>query len=508
MLTLTHRLNLVRSFIKNSLVWLLNTFYTSDTHAFPIYLPAVHKILLEPNTNKRVEAKEMVKLTFYGGVNEIGGNKILIAEKDTKIFFDFGQSFTFGTQYFTGWLTPRPINGLGDHFEFGLLPKIPGLYAEDQLRCTDLAYCEPEISGIFLSHGHFDHVAHICHVDTQIPIHLGVGTKLFMESMEETSSFCNYKAHDYRTFRTGKKIRIDDVEVEPVHVDHSIPAAYGFIIRTPESTIAYTGDLRLHGPRKDLTEDFIQKVKEAKPDALICEGTRMSRREKRRNFSEAQVEAASDRLVSGNDKIVFTTHYSRDMDRFRSFYNAASKNNRNIVITPKTAYLLSKIGEDKHLKLPDPLKDRHIRVYYKRKRSGKYDDADYYAWERLFMDRMVNADYVHKHQAKLVMDLDFYQLAELIDIRPERGSVFIHSMSEPFSEEDIEDEVLHNWLNHFGLKFHQLHASGHLNKAGVKSVVKRIDAKKIFPVHTENPSAFKEFCKNVEIAEREKEYAI
>jgi mRNA degradation ribonuclease J1/J2 len=35
----------------------------------------------------------MSKLRFYGGVDEIGGNEILIEEKDTKIFFDFGQSF-------------------------------------------------------------------------------------------------------------------------------------------------------------------------------------------------------------------------------------------------------------------------------------------------------------------------------------------------------------------------------------------------------------------------------
>jgi mRNA degradation ribonuclease J1/J2 len=58
------------------------------------------------------------------------------------------------------------------------------------------------------------------------------------------------------------------------------------------------------------------------------------------------------------------------------------------------------------------------------------------------------------------------------------------------------------------MRFHQLHASGHLNKTGLKSVIKRISAEKIFPVHTENPSAFKEFCKNTEITEREKEYAI
>ena len=33
-------------------------------------------------------------LTFYGGVNEIGGNKILLEDKDTRVFLDFGKSFS------------------------------------------------------------------------------------------------------------------------------------------------------------------------------------------------------------------------------------------------------------------------------------------------------------------------------------------------------------------------------------------------------------------------------
>jgi ribonuclease J len=450
----------------------------------------------------------MTKLIFYGGVNEIGGNKILIEDKGTKVFFDFGQSFSFGADFFTGWLSPRAINGLGDHFEFGLLPKIPGLYAEQQLASTDLPYEEPEIDAIFLSHAHFDHVAHICFVDPKIPVYLGAGTKLFMESMEDTSSFCDYREHEYKTFRTGKKIKIDNITVEPIHTDHSIPAAYGFVIHTSDATIVYTGDFRLHGTRKDLSEDFIQKAKGSSPDSLICEGTRMALQEKRKNFSEQQVEDKSNQIVASTDKIVFATHYSRDIDRFRSFYNVAVKNGRKLVIPPKNAYLLSKLIQDEHLDVPDPSKDKHILVYYKRKKSGTYDDSDYYLWERQFMDKMANAEYVHKNQKKLIMDLDFFQFGELIDIRPQRGSPFIHSMSEPFSEEDIEDEVLHNWLDHFGMQFHQLHASGHLNKYQIGQVVKEIDAKKVFPVHTENAKLFEKITNKVQLVKREKSYSV
>jgi len=41
----------------------------------------------------------MVSLTFYGGVNEIGGNKVLLEDRKVRVFLDFGQSFTFGADY-------------------------------------------------------------------------------------------------------------------------------------------------------------------------------------------------------------------------------------------------------------------------------------------------------------------------------------------------------------------------------------------------------------------------
>ncbi|MEN3017416.1 MAG: MBL fold metallo-hydrolase RNA specificity domain-containing protein, partial [Candidatus Methanosuratincola petrocarbonis] len=66
------------------------------------------------------------------------------------------------------------------------------------------------------------------------------------------------------------------------------------------------------------------------------------------------------------------------------------------------------------------------------------------------------------------------------------------------SEEDISEEVLQNWVKHFGLEFHQMHASGHLSKEQLEWLVEMIAPKKIFPVHTENPQLFKKRWGNVE----------
>jgi len=359
-----------------------------------------------------------------------------------------------------------------------------------------------------LSHAHFDHVDHIQFLDPLIPVYLGEGTKFFLEAMEETSGFCDYKEHEYQTFRTGKKVKVGNLEVEPIHVDHSIPAAYGFLIHTSEGTVVYTGDLRLHGPRKEMTEEFIQKAKNCEPVAMICEGTRVVDKEKRKNYSEEKVRTSSEKVVTSTDKIIFLTQYSRDMDRFRSFYTIATKNDRKIVISPKKAFLLNRLMQDDRLQLPDPLKDPDILVYYKKKKSGKYEERDYYKWEREFMDKMVTTDFVRKNQDKLIMDLGFYQFAELIDIRPEKGSHFIHSMSEPFSEEDVEDEIMHNWMEHFGMQFHQLHASGHMNKQQIIDSVNYINPKACFPIHTENQQLFKESGRNVRLTESQKTYEV
>ena len=69
----------------------------------------------------------MVNLTIYGGIKEIGGNKILLEDNGTKIFLDFGMSFKRRQKYFEEFLTPRTANGIGDFLALNLIPDIPGI---------------------------------------------------------------------------------------------------------------------------------------------------------------------------------------------------------------------------------------------------------------------------------------------------------------------------------------------------------------------------------------------
>ena len=435
----------------------------------------------------------MVSLRFFGGVGEIGGNKILLEDGDARVWLDFGRSFDCGAEYYTGYLQPRPIAGLKDLLEFDLLPRVEGLYAEDMLTDTEIRYSDPQFDGVLITHAHGDHIGHLGYIDPQVRVYTGAGTKLFMEATEETSAGGRLGDHQYRGFRTGDTLNVGGLEVRPIHVDHSIPGAYGFIIQTSEGAIAYTGDLRAHGPKAEMTEDFLKAATESKPVALITEGTRMAPVDRRRNLTERQVyEGVLEvcRRQGNRGRLVLYTHGPRDTDRFRTFYNAASESGRKIVVSPKTAYLLSKLVMDRHLDLPDPQKDDSLAVYYRRKRSGNYDERDYYFWERPFLDKIVTPGDLKWDPGAYMVNIGFSELTELIDIRPEPGTPFVYSMSEHFSEEDVEGQVLQNWLSHFGLEHIQLHASGHMARGELADALTRIKPGRVFPVHTEHPELF------------------
>ena len=75
-----------------------------------------------------------MNIEILGGKNEIGGNKILISDDDTRILLDFGMSFSKSSYYFSEFLQPRKSSSLRDFFEFDLLPDLSGIYREDYLK--------------------------------------------------------------------------------------------------------------------------------------------------------------------------------------------------------------------------------------------------------------------------------------------------------------------------------------------------------------------------------------
>lgn len=452
----------------------------------------------------------MVSIKLFGGAKEIGGNKILLQDKDAKIYFDFGESFNFGEDYFYDWLQPRKANGLEVYFEFGLIPKIEKLYDEEALKFTDLEYQKPDVDAVFVSHSHSDHIGHLKFLDGSIPIHLGHGTKRVMDVYNKLyPQFACYGKHNtFSTFKSGDKIKIKHLTIEPIHVEHSVPGAYGYIIYTSKGPIVYSGDFRLHGPKSSLTKDFIKRAAECKPYAMLCEGTRMES-DSEKNYTEKEVEEKATSIIKDSKGLVLVYFAMTNVDRFMSFYRATVKNKRMLVIDTRMAYILDNLRE-KITDLPDVRTDENIRVYFKLSKSRTFCEKDYKKFEREFMERRITYDEIGKDKKKYVVHSGFNKLMELVYLQPKNAD-FIYSSSEHFLEgENNKDElrVLENWLMHFGIKFHMTHCSGHVCKKDLIETVKTINPTVLIPIHTHVPEDFKEFHDNVVIVEKGKEYEI
>lgn len=66
----------------------------------------------------------MTSLIFYDGVNEIGGNKILLEDNDTRVFLDFGKGFSRRAKFFEEYINPRVANGIEDFLTIESFPDI------------------------------------------------------------------------------------------------------------------------------------------------------------------------------------------------------------------------------------------------------------------------------------------------------------------------------------------------------------------------------------------------
>ncbi|MDH7477598.1 MAG: MBL fold metallo-hydrolase [Candidatus Bathyarchaeota archaeon] len=443
--------------------------------------------------------KDETTLTFYGGVKEVGGNKILLKDRDTKVFFDFGMSFSMKRQFYSPpFLSPKSEKSLQ---ALGILPKIDGIYKFDKKA--------PEIDAVFISHGHMDHSAYLSFIKREIPVYCGETTKIILEAMGEmrrTDLEFNVEGIKFEAFRTGHKICVGGLEILPIHVDHSVPGAYGFIIQTSCGVVVYTGDFRMHGAKPEMTEEFVNKVKENEPVAVVSEATNMTGASV---SSEDEVEGKLNDIVQQADGVVLADFASTDVDRLNSFYRVAKKTGRCLTVSLRQAYLIEALQKDKHLELPD-LSDESILIF--RKSKKKYEKWETNIVEK-YKGKIVDAFEVSKQQCKAILAMSLYDFEELVEIQPEPGSFYILSASEPFNEEmEIDFERLLNWLRHYGLPQYHVHVSGHIMPLQLKKALREINAAKIFPVHTENAELFAKFMRDLKsktiIAEKGKKYKI
>lgn len=488
--------------------------------------------------------------SFYGGVNEIGGNKILVDNGDydnssekTSLFLDFGMSFSASGSYFSEFLQPRKLNGIMDFVELGLLPKIKGIYREDYLKhCGINSYDKPSVDGVLLSHAHMDHSAYIHHLREDIPIFMRKESEIILKVLEETgkASFAEIinlknsfhyvpkkRREGYkRLIGNESKVPRNIVTIDPyspfhvngfkvtsVPVDHSLPGSSAYFLENDNEAIIYSGDIRFHGRNKEYSDKFVKLSTKFNPTIMLCEGTRINENSK---GTEEDIELYASKLIKDHKGLAIVNYPIRDLDRLITFYNVAKNTDRTLAINSKQAYMLKLLEEENTVaneKYPT-LKDPKIAVYFPRKKQGLisgehhvcYDgnwkiidskdpevQKEYDRWEREFLeeDNVITYIDLQEEPAKYIFRCDFFELKELIDIKPENG-LYIHSLTEPFNEEmEIDFKRVENWLKHFNLlPIHKMHVSGHGSGEEILKMIREINPEKLYPIHTDHVESF------------------
>lgn len=465
----------------------------------------------------------MVSLTFYGGVKEIGGNKILLEDKGTKIWLDFGMSFGRAGEFFSEFLVPKKCNAVKDYIHLGLVPDLKGLYRPDYIEKMGKSKEERAFDGILLSHAHFDHNGFLNLVRPDIPLFCSEGSKCVMEMLDRTSNMSEFlrqkvafkfvpkkkeaglKRLDARSPEgivkrdvqvVDKPFTIGNLKITPIPVNHSLPGATAFIIETSAGNIVYTGDYRFHGYGGQQTEKFIEIASKFDPVAMISEGTRI---DETKTETEKDVYDTVTDFSKKSDSLIIGNFPVRDTDRMMTFYKAAKDNGRRLVIDLRQAVLL-KLLENTKIEAP---KLDDVDIYACRKSWGLRTEnidknlicGDYEGWESefVFRNNAVTCEDIKNNQKNYIFRCEFFELKELMDIEPHKNSHYIWSVTEPFDVKmEINEKIIFNWLRHFNISnIIRKHVSGHANGADLKRTIETIDPKTLYPIHTEKPGKFR-----------------
>ncbi|HXZ30307.1 MAG TPA: MBL fold metallo-hydrolase, partial [Dehalococcoidia bacterium] len=450
----------------------------------------------------------MVKLTFYGGVREIGGNKILLEDDKGKLFLDFGYPYSKYRIFYEEYLKPRAGAGLLDLLIMGLLPQLEGIYRTDlqtgnlwqQLRRAQHYRRLEDIDGVLLTHAHLDHSGHISFLKEDIPVYATATTAFIAKAIQDSGKadfdqqVCyftprveeclkGWKQGAYVTSSSGDRQRrfgvadksglseearnfweeatrqkklaaqpLDDIgkcsfNLHCFPVDHSIPGACAWGIETSSGWVIYSGDLRLHGKRGKLTEAFMKEAAELHPRALILEGTNV---DKRTNVSEQEVYENAFKAINDAKGLVIADFSARDVDRLLTFLQVAKDTKRKLAILPKDAYLL-KTMRLLEAETPDIVQEAAL-VLYQETTASKSPASWLRNIYRECSSKIVLAKDIASKQGDFILCFSFFDLNELPSIYPTEGSLYVYSSSEPHNEEqEMDFRRLHHWLDRFGL---------------------------------------------------------
>lgn len=405
------------------------------------------------------------KITFHNGILTIGGTIIEIAYEDSHIFFDFGSEYNPQAK-----VQPEDLQGLLDE---NLVPYLNNMF-DPRIPLANYKSKEDGFknTAVFLSHVHLDHSKIINYLNPEIPLYTLEGTKSLLNTLNINDDFLFplYEKSEGKNTReiTGvsenEVVNIGDIKVKVMPVDHDAYGACGLLIETPDLVISYTGDIRLHGYRKDATLNFCKESE--KCDVLLIEGVSVSFQdfdEETRDdeiSNEPQLIEKINEIVKNNPtKQITFNYYISNVERI---LNIIKTNPRKVVLDSYYSYVLKEATGYQSYYYNLDNKDYGLDENYKIDFEKLLDDTEEFFWQ-LDLNAL-------KHMDKL-----------------KSNGIYIHSNAVPLGDFDPNYKPFVESFEKHNIEFVKLACSGHAHPNDLIKIINLIKPKLLIPIHSYRP---------------------
>ncbi|RFU67826.1 ribonuclease J [Bacillus sp. V59.32b] len=202
---------------------------------------------------------------------------------------------------------------------------------------TYLIENKERLQGIFLSHGHEDHMGALTYVLKYLPVpvygtKLTIGlakAKLLEDDFKGNAEFIEVESHSRLTF--------PNADVSFFKTNHSIPDSVGIVIHTSEGAIVYTGDFKFDQAAADLYKPDIGEMAKIGEGGVLCLLSDSTGAEKPGYTpSEALVaKDMADAFYNANGRIIVTC-FASNINRIQHVFNAAAFSGRKLAVDGKS----------------------------------------------------------------------------------------------------------------------------------------------------------------------------
>lgn len=264
--------------------------------------------------------KESLRIIPLGGLGEIGKNITAIEYEDEIIVIDCGISFP-------------------DEDMYGIDLVIPDIkYLLDN---------KDKVKGLFLTHGHEDHIGAIPYILKQInmPVY---GTKLTIGLVES-----KLKEHDMLSktnlipISPGESIKLNKLIIEFIRVTHSIAESCALAIHTPIGIVLHTGDFKIDYTPIDGKVMDLNRIAQLGQECillLMADSTNVERAG--HSLSEKIIGETLNRIISNANGRVIVATFASNIHRMQQIADASMMYNRKIVFSGRSMENISNVAMD------------------------------------------------------------------------------------------------------------------------------------------------------------------